>query len=212
MSEISRIDSSVEYVGPGNIHLLEEQYPKDVVLLFPYISGAIFGATSAATIYITAVDENLNFSLDLVDKIKQVDKVSAPLIEEWTALGLVAEPKQARITRIGTFPYSYATQAMIGSGGFINTSSRNNMILVYVDRPCTIKGEIDLADKHYSHDLIFSGKGFHWIELVERSKEAFILQTYRGKNQVNFSVHIEDVLLIQQNNYRQTQLTYYHNQ
>lgn len=193
---IARIDSSVEYVGPDNIRLLEAQYPKDVVLMFPYVSGAIFGSTSDTPIYITEVDEQLNFSLNLYEKIKEIDKVSMPLTEEWTAIGLQAEPKQTRITRIATFPYSYATQSMIGAGGFINPLSRNTMILLYVDRSCKIRGEIELDGRHYSHNLSFAGRGFHWVEIVQRSKREYILQTYFGENRVNFSIHIENALLI----------------
>lgn len=193
---ISRIDSSVEYVGPNNVRLTEEQYPEDVVLMFPYISGAIFGTPSAAPAYITRVDEDLNFSLHLSEKIIEIDNAATPLTDEWIQLGLTAEPAQTRVTRIGTFPYSYASAKMIGAGGFINPASRNTMILVYVDRPCEITGEVTLDNMHYSHDLIFSQKGFHWIEVIKRSRHAFVLRTYNGEENINFSVRIENLLLI----------------
>ena len=194
-SGITRIDSSIEFVGPDNIHLSEAQYPKDVVLMFPYVSGAIFGTTSDTPIYIVQVDKQLNFSLDLTGKESEIDKVAAPLTEEWIGVGLSAEPTDTRITRIGTFPYS-STIESIDVGGFIDPESRNTMILVYVDRACEIKGEVDIGREHYSHQLMFPGKGFHWIEIVKRSKSDFILQNYHGETDIKFSVHIENLQLI----------------
>jgi hypothetical protein len=193
---ITRIDSSVEYVGPDNIHLSEEQYPKDVVLMFPYVTGSIFGTTSPAPIYIVQVDRQLNFSLDLTEKIDEIHKAAAPLTEQWRSIGLTIEPEKTRIIRIGTFPYSYATEDSIGVGGFIDPVSRNTMILVYVDRACEIKGEVDSGREHYSHHLLFSGKGFHWIEVIKHSKNYYILQNYHGDNTIKFSVHIENLQLI----------------
>jgi len=196
MQAVTRIDSTVEYVGPGNVHLSEAQYPKDVVLMFPSISGAIFGTQSETPVYITKVDERLNFSVDLMAQIKEVKNASIPLTEEWTAHGLAIEPVQARIARIGTFPYSYETGLPLGSGGFINLKTRNTMILVYVDRSCAIKGEVNLDGEHYFHDLEFANEGFHWIEVIRRSRAEFILQTYHGKDDINFSIHIEELHMI----------------
>jgi len=193
---ITRIDSSVEYVGPDNIHLSEEQYPKDVILMLPYVTGSIFGTTSPAPVYIVPVDSQLNFSLDLTEKIDEIDKAAAPLTEEWRSIGLTVEPANTRIIRIGTFPYSFVTEDSIGVGGFIDPVSRNTMILVYVNRACEIKGEVDLGREHYSHHLIFSGKGFHWIEVIKRSTNYYVLQNYHGDSTIKFSVHIENLQLI----------------
>jgi len=193
---ITRIDSSVEFVGPDNIHLSEEQYPKAVILMFPYVTGSIFGTTSPAPVYIVPVDRQLNFSLNLTEKIAEIAKAAAPLTEEWRSIGLTVEPGNTRIIRIATFPYSYATKDLIGVGGFIEPVSRNTMILVYVDRACEIKGEVDSGREHYSHHLLFSGKGFHWIEVIKRSKNYYILQNYHGDNTIKFSVHIENLQLI----------------
>jgi hypothetical protein len=194
-SGIKRIASSVEFVGPNNIRLSEAQYPKDVVLMFPYVSGAIFGNTSDTPVYIVQVDRQLNFSLNLSEKMAEIDKTATSLTEEWLSVGLTVEPGDTRISRIGTFPYS-STNESIGVGGFIDPVSRNTMILVYVDRACEIKGEVDIGREHYSHHLKFSGKGFHWIEIIKNTKNNFILQNYHGNNDIKFSVHIENLQLI----------------
>lgn len=193
---VRKIDSSVEYVGPDNSRLNESYYPDDVVLMFPTIPGGIFGSPSSDMAFMVKVEKDLGFTLRLDEKAENIESRSSTLTQEWQKAGIVVEPAETRISRLGTFPYSYASRKMIGGGGFINTQSRNLYILVYVDRKSSIRGEIQLDEERCLHELDFPGKGFYWIEVIETEKNRMKLINGSDDGNIRFSVHIQDLELI----------------
>jgi len=189
------LNSSVEYVGPQNIFLEKDRYPQDVVLVFPYVSGSIFGNPDSPSLFIKQMGETMDFSLNLAAKAKEIEPHAQPLTKQWQSLGLSIQPQGALLARLGTFPLSAKTQKFIGGGGFIDSTSRNSLILVYVDRACEIKGQVNLAGERYGHNLKFSGKGFHWVEVLKKSKGVYSLEPYSG-HRAKFSIHINDLILL----------------
>jgi hypothetical protein len=186
---VTFIDSTVEYVGPNNIQLNKSKYPQDVVLVFPYVSGSIFGNPDSVPLFVQKVDKSMGFRLNLSEKLDQIENNITPLSAEWRGLGLNVAPSDTRIGRLGTLPYSETTREAIGGGGFIDPSTRETLILVYVDKACTVIGKVAIGKELYSHNLEFPGRGFHWVRIVERSHKSYSLEIHNG-NQANFSIHI----------------------
>jgi hypothetical protein len=190
---ISRVDASVEYVGPGNIKLPREQYPRDVLLVFPVVSGGIFGDPDDDVMFAEKIDESMRFSLELDEKIGEMESRSMPLTDEWKYRGLRITPENTLLARVGTFPYSIKTRQLIGAGGFIDPVSRNTLVLIYVDRACVISGNVILDNARFSHDIILPGKGFHWIQVKRDSHNSYSLERYPDNN-ANFSIHIQNLI------------------
>ncbi len=191
---VKLLDASVEYVGPDNVKLQSTHFSRKIVLAFPHISGAIFGAPDSSPVYIVKVDEQLRFSLNLQDKLPEIKSAAAPLSNEWKLLGLSVKPENTRIARLGTFPFDAVTRKPLGGGGFIDPVSRNTLILVYVDRPCEIKGSIDFDNELYEHNLKFSTGGFHWIKIATLSPNKFRLERHPDDSDVHFSIHVENII------------------
>jgi len=190
---LSRIDAAVEYVGPGNIKLHEERYPRDVLLVFPAISGSIFGDAGSDVLFAEKIDESMRFSLALDEKVGEMESISMPLTDEWKYRGLRVTPENTLLARVGTFPYSIKTRQLIGAGGFIDPVSRNTLMLIYVDRACVISGKVALDSERFSHNIILPGKGFHWVQVKRDSHNSYSLEKHPD-NKVHFSIHIQNLI------------------
>jgi hypothetical protein len=193
---VLRIETHVEYVDTDNRHLEKEQFPKDVVLAFPYIAGGIFGRADSEPLFVERVTEELGFSLELADKQSIIENASRPLMGKWLELGLNITPAETRLSRIGTFSFNGITDKHIGGGGFINSLSRNSVILIYVDRACEIKGEIKVGKKLYIHQIELPAKGYFWIEIEKTSEATSILSAHPNNGDVHFSIKIFDLLAV----------------
>ncbi len=193
---VLRIDTHVEYVDIDNKHLEKEQFPKDVVLAFPYIAGGIFGSPDSEPLFVVRVNEELGFSLDLTEKQTIIENASRPLVNLWLERGLAITPADTRLSRLGTFPFDVITNKPIGGGGFISPSLRNTLILIYVDRACEIKGEISVSGQLYNHQLELPGKGYFWVEINKTSERTSILSQYPDDGDVHFSIKIFDLLSV----------------
>lgn len=194
-SGVTSINTKIEYVGPNNIALHEEQYPDDVVLSFPYVSGALFGHISDLPVYIVKADKERSFSLNLLERIETIDHGAAPLNKNLREQGIKILPEDTRLARLGTLPYRYSNRESIGGGGFIDTDSRNILILAYVNQSCEIKGSYAQNGKKYIYQLVFPGKGFHWIEVLV-DKNNTVLTNYNQSKNIRFSIHIKNIELI----------------
>jgi hypothetical protein len=188
----SVIDTTVEYVGPNNIQLDDSYYPRQVALAFPMVGGAIFGVPGDTAIFVSELDQSLHLYVDLTESKDMIDRTILPLSDEWQQSGLNIEPQDARIGRLGTFAYSLEDGQQIGAGGFIDTTTRRNLILLYVDRPCRLTGELSMDNRTYRHELEFAEKGFHWIVVEETSRSSRILKNHDG-SKARFAIQIEDL-------------------
>lgn len=179
---LSHIEGVVEFVNSqrAQINLNNEYQPKDIVLVFPYISGGIFGSPTSEPLFVKRIDATLHFALELNDKSEAIEKGSRPLSNKWKELGLMVKPASTRIARLGTFPYSWETKKTLGGGGFIAPESRNYLILLYVDRACEISGQFQLDGDSYSHELKLPSRGFHWIEREEKSSSHYHFHNHSG--------------------------------
>ena len=192
---IHEIDTVVEYVGPDNIPLDSSRYPGKVILAFPMVSGAIFGSPQDNAMFVSQLDDSLHFHIDLAEKPDMFEDAIAPLDETWKQAGLVIEPDDTRIGRLGTFPYGGDDGSQVGAGGFFDPVTRNTLILVYVDRACTISGEFSIGLTSYRHELVFNNRGFHWVRIAEPSHTIHVLQNHEGKD-ARFSIQILDLEMI----------------
>ena len=193
---VLRIETQVEYVDKNYKHLQKQYFPKDVVLAFPYVAAGIFGRPDSEPLFVERLNEELSFSLDLVEKRKAIKNGSQPLVNKWLELGLSITPADTRLSRLATLPYDAITQKPVGGGGFINPSSRNRLILIYVDRACEIQGELDLSEGHYIHQLVLPTDGYFWLEISKTPEGTSVLSVYPDDGEVHFFIKIYDLLAV----------------
>lgn len=189
------IDASVIFLAPDKSVLSKKYLPKDVLVLLPSIPGEIFGNPSSEMIYTGLLQENQNLSFDLNNSIEVLEKSSEPLSEKWIKKGLSVHPEKTQLARIGTFAFDRSTGNPIGSGGFIDPVSKDNLILIFVDQPCEIQGGFTIGDKKFEHNIVLPSSGFHFIRIKTIKKNNYKLEYYPKSGLVNFSIHINDMVL-----------------
>jgi hypothetical protein len=152
--------------------------PKGLMLLFPSISGQIDGEFKSKPMQSVPAAIGSEFSLDLSDLALHIREVSAPLANNPQTQGLLVTPPSARFARVATIAVDAATGKIVGGASFIEPVSRNIMVLVYADRPCSITGSTRLEGKNFKHEIRLNHPGFHWIRYHRLGKDNFILKEY----------------------------------
>lgn len=184
------IDASIEYLGPDKIALAANYLPDDVVLLFPYIAGGIFGNPVSSPLFVVRLTGRQDFTLDLAKAEKEVEEHATMLNDTWLERGLTIKPTTTRLARVGTFAFDAITRKEIGAGGFIDGASRDYLTLVYVDRACHINGSFVSDKVVYKHDIYLSKAGFHWIRFIDIDKNTKVLKEYDAPGDVRFSIEL----------------------
>ena len=136
----------------------------DVQPIFNFIPGALYGTPSEdlPIIPIGSVGTTrVQFPLYLLNPL--VDSFAEPFTAESTESGLRADPADTRLVRIGTF-FLPTTLPYFDSAGFLDEESGNQLMLIYVDRPSTISGAVQIGAKRITHELVFDEAGFHWVD------------------------------------------------
>lgn len=179
---------TIEYVDRNNKIVPAKFQPQDVVLVFPYIPGDIFGSPDSKPVFIAPVSIEARVAVNL----DRLDSVLAPLAATVTdaarASGLALAPADARFARMGTFPHEAETFAPVGGGGFLDPVTRDTMILVYFDRPCTITGDRVAGGDTFSHAIRVPAAGLHWIRVVDEGAGRYTLRNDRAIPEVVFSI------------------------
>jgi len=190
---VTRLQMGIEYVGPDNQQLPAEQFTREIVLKFPLVPAGIFGVPRSRSLFFVQADDDLHFTLDLQENLSSVESAARPLSRKWRSRGLTIEPANTRLARLGTFPYHADTHRSLGGGGFINPVNRDTLILLYVDRPCEIRGQFTIEEEQFAHDLAFDRAGFHWIRISSPGPDKFKLVPYPDNGPALFSIHVMGV-------------------
>ncbi len=189
---IQQFNSRVEYTDNHNDSVPSELNPSELLLVFPYIPGRMYGQPSGDLFLMKHLSGKLDFQLDLRGKYKEIAAFARPM--QMQGQGLQIQPRETRMARMGTFAFDPRTMDMIGDGSFIDRQSREYLIMVYVDQPCQITGTVEMHGKVYDHNIRLTEKGFHWIKFRKQGKEGFLLREFSPPDGVNFTVTLEGLL------------------
>ena len=88
-----------------------------------------------------------------------------------------ADTRFVRLTLSAGSPYLYPYGDR--EAGFVERDTREQFVLLYVDRPCRISGGIRTNDGEYRHELAFDRAGLHWLH-VRRTGERGAFVTPRA--------------------------------
>jgi hypothetical protein len=119
----------------------------------------------------TAVREGDRFNLSLND-IEAALKLAA---RETTGVepsyGVVYEPSAARVSRLSTFSKIPNDPAADYFTSFEEKPSKRTLILIYVDRPCTMRAPDRMVDGRLriAIDAVLPNAGLHWLVVDEKS-------------------------------------------
>ncbi|HTN44462.1 MAG TPA: hypothetical protein VMN77_11765 [Nitrospiria bacterium] len=190
-STVYIINSRVEFVDHARRPVQVDHPPKDIVLYFPYIPGQFNGSFNSPPLQTLQVIEGSEFQLDLGRMSRRLDEAAETLKNTVETEGLTIDPPSTRFARVATLAYDRNTGNAIGGSSFIDAESREYLILVYVDRPCSFSGSTHISSYGSVYDIRLPRPGFHWLRAHALGERSFILREYTGENEAIFSIEIQ---------------------
>ena len=141
----------------------------DLRLWMPWVVGDIYGDPNEGELAPATLKPDMSFSLDLNKSREKVGKALVPT--EFSQKWMSIEPREARVARISPFVLPVDGIVPVGVCEWLDVDTRDKLMLVYVDRPARIRGEIVYEGRNLRFDIETKEAGYFWIRQPEGSGE-----------------------------------------
>lgn len=138
-------------------------------LWVPYVVGDLYGAPNAGELAPVALKPDLSFLLDLNKSHENLAKALVPT--EFSQKWMSIEPAAARVARLSPFVLPVDGIMPVGVCEWLDVDTRDRLMLVYVDRPARIRGEIVHQGRNLRFDIESQEAGYLWIRQPQGSGE-----------------------------------------
>jgi hypothetical protein len=149
--------------------------PKEPMRLWmPYVVGDFYGSPNEGEITPVTLMDDLTFTIDLNPGHAKLQKALVPTAfsQKWMTI----EPANARVARLSPFVMPKEGIAPIGVPDWLDPDTGSKLMLIYVDRPARIRGEIVWEGRNLRFDIEAKEAGYLWVQQPEGSGE------YRAAN------------------------------
>jgi hypothetical protein len=136
-------------------------------LWVPYVVGDIYGAPNAGELAPVTFKPDLSFVLDLNKSHENLAKALIPT--DFSQKWMIIEPAAARIARLSPFVLPADGIAPVGVSEWLDADTGTKLMLVYLDRPARIRGEIVHEGRNLRFDITATEAGYLWIQQPEGS-------------------------------------------
>jgi hypothetical protein len=136
-------------------------------LWVPYVVGDLYGAPNAGELAPVTFNKDLSFVLDLNKSHENLAKALIPT--EFTQKWMIIEPASARIARLSPFVLPTDGIVPVGMCEWLDADTGAKLMLVYLDRPSRIRGEVVYEGRSLRFDIEAKEAGYMWIEQPEKS-------------------------------------------
>jgi hypothetical protein len=157
-------DSHVVYVEADGKTL--RAAPRDPQRIWaPMLVGDMYGSPNEGEPVHMDLKADGSFRLDLNGAGKTIEKGLVPtqFSQKWMAI----EPADARVARVIPFVVEADGIAPAGTAEWLDQESGAKLILLYVDRPARIRGDIVYEERRLQFDIDAAEAGFLWIRQPE---------------------------------------------
>jgi len=136
-------------------------------LWMPFVVGDIYGSPNAGEIVPVNLKPDMSFSVNLNETIPGLEKSLIPteFSQHWMAI----EPGNARIARLSPFVMPEDGITPVGMTEWLDQETGAKLMLIYVDRPSHVRGEIVYEGRNLRFDIEAKQAGFLWITQPEGS-------------------------------------------
>jgi hypothetical protein len=141
-----------------------EMHVNDVHPVFSFESGAIYWKQDSSATYRLPRTGTATLSFSLRDAKKIADQVASPQTSQSFAYGLRVTPSDTRISRVGTVAIDSVHDSTLIADMTV-FGKKDLVILIYVDRPSRLSGDVQISGEIFPHDINLDRAGFHWIVL-----------------------------------------------
>ena len=130
-------------------------------IVFPYISGDLYGVPTTGDLLNPTLRSDYHLHLDL----NQAQDGLAKSLEEtdFSLSYLHIVPSDARIARLAPMVLQAQGIEQIGRTDWVDELTRRRLLLVYFDRPATIKGSTTALGKPLRYEVRAERAGYVWI-------------------------------------------------
>ena len=144
----------------------------------PYVVGDLYGAPNAGELAPVTFNADLSFVLDLNKSHENLAKALIPT--DFSQKWMIIEPASARVARLSPFVLPSDGIVPVGVSEWLDAETGAKLMLVYVDRPARIRGEIVHEGRNLRFDIEAKDAGYLWIEQPDGSG-VFRKATWPGK-------------------------------
>jgi hypothetical protein len=138
-------------------------------LWVPYVVGDIYGSPNAGELSPAVLRPDLAFTLNLNLGHRKLARALVPT--EFSQKWMMIEPKDARVARHS--PWVMPTQGItpLGRCEWLDADTGTRLLLIYLDRPSRIRGEIVYEGRSLDFDIEAKEPGYLWVTQPEESGE-----------------------------------------
>jgi hypothetical protein len=136
--------------------------PKQPMRLWvPYVVGDIYGSPNEGELAPVVLNPDLTFTLNLNTRYQRLGDalVQTSFSQKWMNI----EPKDARVARVLPFVVQQEGIMPLGTSEWLDTDSGARLMLIYLDRPARIRGEIVHQGRNLSWDIDAREAGYVWV-------------------------------------------------
>lgn len=128
----------------------------------PYVVGDIYGAPNAGELAPVTFKPDMSFVLDLNKSHENLAKALIPT--EFSQKWMIIEPAAARIARLSPFVLPVDGIVPVGVAEWLDADTGTKLMLVYLDRPARLRGEIVHEGRNLRFDIEAKEAGYLWIQ------------------------------------------------
>jgi hypothetical protein len=142
--------------------------PKEPMRLWvPYVVGDLYGSPNEGELAPVVLNPDLTFTLNLNTRYLRLGAALVPtsFSQKW----MIIEPAAARVARVLPFVVQKEGIMPVGTSEWLDTDSGTRLLLIYLDRPARIRGEIVHQGRNLSWDIDAKEAGYVWVSQPQES-------------------------------------------
>jgi hypothetical protein len=160
------IHSHLTFVAADGKTLREA--PKEPLRLWmPFVVGDFYGAPNEGELVPVELRPDMSFSMNLNATLPTITKALVPTAfsQKWMAI----EPAAARVARLSPFVLPAEGIVPVGMTEWLDETTGAKLMLIYVDRPARVRGDIIYEGRRLQFDIEAKEAGYLWIQQPEGS-------------------------------------------
>jgi hypothetical protein len=128
----------------------------------PHLVGDIYGSPNEGEVVQVALKPDMSFRMNLNGAAGILEKGLVPtrFSQKWMAI----DPAEARVARVLPFVIPADGIAPVGVSEWLDEESGAKLMLIYVDRPARIRGDIIFENRRLQFDIEATQAGYLWIQ------------------------------------------------
>ncbi len=131
----------------------------------PYIVGDLYGSPNGGEITPVVLNSDRTFTLNLNESGALLEKALVPtqFSQQWMTI----EPANARVARLLPFVMPVDGITPLGTAEWLDPATGSRWMLLYLDRPARIVGDIVYEGRKLQFDIAAAQAGYVWVQQPE---------------------------------------------